>query len=65
MTLLTDLEKNNTLEEPGQFEIIAVAIQTKVGDVILTEIIESFNLYESIFNTFVTGDITIIDRKIL
>jgi|LWDU01.1.fsa_nt_gi hypothetical protein len=63
MTLLTDLEKNNTLEEPGQFEIIAVAIQTKVGDVILTEIIESFNLYESIFNTFVTGDITIIDRK--
>jgi len=62
ITLYDDLSENNELEEPGQFDLFKVIITTKVGHVDIKSMVESFNLYESIFKTFVTGDITLLDR---
>lgn len=62
ITLYDDLSENNELEEPGQFDLFKVIITTKVGYVDIKSMVESFNLYESIFKTFVTGDITLLDR---
>jgi hypothetical protein len=64
----TDILKNAEIDEPGQFEIIKATIFTshidtpgKNEEFDITSMIDSFNMYESIFNTFVTGDITLVD----
>ena len=61
-TLYKDLEDNTELQEPGQFEVLSSVIMTKAGGVDVMPMIESFNIYESIFKTFVTGNITLLDR---
>jgi hypothetical protein len=62
LSLYEDLLANGLLEEPGQFTITNAGITCKGGYVNITEMVESINLYESIFKTFVTGDITLLDR---
>jgi hypothetical protein len=65
----SDILENGEIDEPGQFEIIKATIFTSHKkntpevneEVDITSMIVSFNMYESIFNTFVTGDITLID----
>jgi hypothetical protein len=61
ITLYDDLVQNKELEEPGQFTVYECTISTKVGDVNVNKMVESFNIYESIFKTFITGDLTILD----
>jgi len=61
-TLLEDLRNNNELQEPGQFKIYSCVLTTKAGVLNILSMIEGLNLYESIFNNFLTGDITILDR---
>ena len=61
ITLYDDLVQNVELEEPGQFTLYECTIRTKVGPVDVTKMVESFNIYESIFKTFVTGDLTVLD----
>jgi hypothetical protein len=61
ITLYEDLVQNKELEEPGQFTLYECTINTKVGIVNVIKMIESFNIYESIFKTFVTGDLTLLD----
>lgn len=63
ITLHEDLLANGYLEEPGQFSIINAGITCKGGYINIASMIESINLYESIFKTFITGDITLIDRS--
>ena len=61
ITLYDDLVQNKELEETGQFTLYECTISTKVGDVNVNKMVESFNIYESIFKTFITGDLTILD----
>jgi hypothetical protein len=61
ITLYDDLVQNTELEETGQFTIYECTVHTKVGAVNVTKMVESFNIYESIFKTFVTGDLTVLD----
>ena len=62
LSLYEDLLANGSLEEPGQFSITNAGITCKGGYVDISGMIESINIYESIFKTFVTGDITLLDR---
>jgi hypothetical protein len=68
----SDILENGEIDEPGQFEINKATIfashkkndpdTSEVNEEVdITSMIVSFNMYESIFNTFVTGDITLID----
>ncbi|MEO2147520.1 MAG: hypothetical protein ABGW56_00530, partial [Flavobacteriaceae bacterium] len=61
ITLYEDLVQNTELEETGQFTLYKCTISTKVGVVNVIKMVESFNIYESIFKTFVTGDLTLLD----
>jgi hypothetical protein len=60
--LNADLLQNVDMEEPGQYELVECVIQTKLMSVDVSIMVESFSIYESIFKTFVTGSITLLDR---
>jgi hypothetical protein len=62
LSLNADLLNNSFIEEPGQFEITKCEIKSKIGIFDLTHMITALNLYESIFKTFVTGEIFLLDR---
>ncbi len=62
VNLNEDLLQNVDMEEPGQYELVSCIIQTKLMSVDASSMVESFNIYESIFKTFVTGNVTLLDR---
>ncbi len=60
-SLFEDLQNNKVATEPGQFEIVYIAIDSKVGLFEITAMVKQINLYESIFKTFMTGALVIED----
>lgn len=62
-TLYEDLSNNTQMTEPGQYDLDLCMLVSKGGNIDLREMVKSMNFYESIYNTFITGEITCVDDK--
>lgn len=63
LTLLQDLKNNVKLTEPGQVAVKEIKITTRFKTIDLKLMMTELNIYESVFNTFLTADLTLEDTK--
>ncbi len=63
LTLLQDLESNVKLTEPGQVSVKEIKITTRFKTIDIKSMMTELNIYESVFNTFLTADLTLEDTK--
>jgi hypothetical protein len=63
LTLLQDLESNVKLTEPGQVSVKEIKITTRFKTIDIKSMMTELNIYESVFNTFITADLTLEDTK--
>jgi hypothetical protein len=63
LTLLQDLLNNVELTEPCQVNIKEIKMTTRFKTIDLKGMMVELNIYESVFNSFITADLTLEDTK--